>query len=74
MDTVTIEPVAGASVWTAEDFEGRDDWISTLSEVHVTELEAALANVRRLGLSLPEVSVETFPLPTMRLVIDGILE
>ncbi len=74
MKTTSIAPVSGASVWTAEDFEGRDDWIVVLDREHVVELEGALANVRARELALSEVTQDTFPLPTMRGVIDGVLE
>ncbi len=73
MKTTSIAPISGASVWTAEDFEGRDDWIVFLTREHVEELEGVLADARRAELGLADLTLDTFPLPSLRPVIDGIV-
>jgi len=58
---MTRTPLTGPSVWTGAELAASGDWIRSFDGGHVGEIEAALANVKRLGpaLGFPK---EAFPL------------
>lgn len=58
-------PVAGPSLWTASDFEGKD-WICQLDEAEREEIHQALAGIRRRGLLLGGFDASDFPLPSLK--------
>lgn len=43
------QPIEGRTVWRGPDLERSGDWIRSLDEGHVAEIEAALAGVKRAG-------------------------
>jgi hypothetical protein len=59
------EPVAGPAAWRAVDVADRAAWTLRLSPVHLDEIGAALAAVRRRGLTLLQTTAADFPLPTL---------
>ena len=63
-------PLTGPSVWTGTELAASGDWIRSFTNDHIAEIEAALAQVKRLGavLGFPK---EAFPLPhTAALLAD----
>lgn len=63
MSDVYRQPITEASAWTPADLRRDQSWDLTLSAVLADELRAARDHVRTRGLSLPEVTASSFPLP-----------
>lgn len=70
MATTTVRPATGPSVWHGRDLTADRSWVFELDDGDVAELEAALAAVRRDRLTLPEITAERFPLPTLSALLD----
>jgi hypothetical protein len=67
---MTRQPLAGPSAWTGAELAASGDWVRQFDAGHLAEIDAALANVKRLGpvLGFPR---EAFPLPrTAALLAD----
>lgn len=58
-------PVADRSVWTGADLTRDSTWRFTLTDDHRRDLARALADVEARGLVVAELTVESFPLPTL---------
>lgn len=56
------EPLADPSAWRAADLRDRDDWIVTLSDADLAEIEAALAAAAGSGRPLFERTRADYPL------------
>ncbi|HUS24945.1 MAG TPA: TauD/TfdA family dioxygenase [Candidatus Binatia bacterium] len=62
-DSLPREPVKSPAAWRGEDLRGRTDWIVTLSEADVAEIESAL---RASGdRPMQQLARADFPLPTL---------
>ena len=48
MDILTT-PVEEPSVWTADGYRRSEDWITTFTDTHLKEIDAALAHLRASG-------------------------
>lgn len=59
------QPISGPSVWTGDDYAGRDDWIYRLSAAHLAELEDAVAKIPVEVPALYDVTADDFPLPSL---------
>ena len=59
--TVSLD---GPAAWRARDFEGRDDWVLTLSLEQVAELKTAVAAFGARGTSHEAMEFGEFPLPS----------
>jgi hypothetical protein len=59
------QPVVSRSVWTREDLTRESDWIRVLEPAEVAEVRAAVAEVRRRGAELLDLSPALFRLPTL---------
>ena len=66
-------PLAGPSAWTGAELEAAGDWIRSFDEGHLAEIDAALANVKRLGpvLGFPK---EAFPLDRAAALLADVSE
>lgn len=64
-DEILEAPVSGPSLWTAEDFDGKD-WIFPLEQTDLIEIAQALEGIKRRGLRLGGFGIEDFPLPTLK--------
>lgn len=67
---MTRHPILGPNAWTGAELAASGDWVRQFDAVHLAEIDAALANVKRLGpvLGFPK---EAFPLPrTAALLAD----
>ena len=51
--------------WKGPELAASSDWIYTLSEHDIAELEAALSQVKSNGLKIPDIGKQHFPLPTL---------
>lgn len=61
------------AAWTGAAIDYRTDGLHMLSADEVAEIDAALAHLRALGeLDFPEVTPETFPLPTLGRYLRGL--
>jgi len=60
------------SAWTAAELAGRSDWITYLTPDDVSELENALAHIKKRGISIPHISRDDFPLPTFSGKLDTV--
>jgi hypothetical protein len=65
--------VEGPSAWIGADMRNREaEWSYRLSSAEVSEIEAAVRQVRARRLDIAEIRREDFPLPTLGLVLDRI--
>ena len=67
-------PLTGPSIWYGADLERSGDWIRTLDDTARTEIDAALAAVKRRGLSIPGFGRKDFPLDHTLGLLDGIAD
>jgi hypothetical protein len=58
-------PLTGPAAWRGEDLAKSDAWIHTLTTSELSELHRALARVHARALTLPEITRDDFPLPTL---------
>ena len=65
-------PLDGPAAWRGEELFARGDWLHTLDDSEVAELEAAVDSALALGVPLETISREKFPLPTFGRVLAGI--
>lgn len=67
---MTRQPLAGPSAWTGAELAASGDWVRQFDADHLAEIDAALAQVKRLG-QLIGFPKEAFPLPrTAALLAD----
>tara|TARA_Y100000588_G_scaffold391554_1_gene500528 strand:+ start:1232 stop:2275 length:1044 start_codon:yes stop_codon:yes gene_type:complete len=59
------QPIDHPSAWRVVDFKSQADYGFDLNETHLRELDEALLSVKKQCLSLQEVSVDKFDLPTL---------
>ena len=69
---VPTKPVDDPACWESGKLGLPSEWQYRLSDDDRTELDAALANVRRLGLSILEVTKADFPLPAFGKKLEGV--
>jgi hypothetical protein len=67
-----LQPVIDPADWSPSDLGPVDRWSYRLSERDVDELAAAVAAVRRGGVSLTDVNCETFPLRQFARVLHDV--
>ena len=67
-------PLEDPAAWRGDRMAERSDWIVTLDEPMVSELESAVGAVVARGIALFEVTRDDFPLPRMRRHFQTILE
>lgn len=51
------------AAWRGSELTHRPDWQHVLTKAQITEIELALADVKRRGLALESITAEDFPLP-----------
>lgn len=64
MDSLSMQPLEGPYVWTGSEIQTATDWIFHLSPAVVAEIDEALQQVKRRGLTLDDVTGADFPLPS----------
>ena len=65
-----MRPVESPAVWLGRDMAKSDEWIHTLTEDDIGELDAALRQTQRRGLAIIDIGRRDFPLPTLGPVLD----
>ncbi|KAJ7491180.1 hypothetical protein FB451DRAFT_633633 [Mycena latifolia] len=57
--------VEGPGVWEGKDWTDESQWVYTLTETHLEEIDQALAHFESLDKPMGFINKETFPLPTL---------
>src|SRR5208282_5826105 len=61
-----LTPAEGQCVWHGPQVDYRAEGMHALSGGEIAEIDAALVHLRSLGtVDFPEITPETFPLPTL---------
>ncbi len=60
------QPVASPAAWRGAELERSGEWVTTLDDSELAELEQAVGAVRRLDRPLHALSAADFPLPTLQ--------
>ncbi len=63
--TTKIDPVAGPSLWSADELTARDDWIIRLDAEARGDIASALDGFKRRDLALADITAKDFPLPSL---------
>ncbi len=74
MTEILDRPVDCAANWKGPEIARSTDWIYTLTDADVAELEAALYSVKAKGLTIPDITRADFPLPGLSAKLADILE
>ncbi len=72
--TQEIKPFVHPSTWKGCDLRHSDAWILRLSAAENDELQAALAIAKARGATIPKLTAEDFPLPTLSARIAAMLD
>lgn len=64
-------PVITEAAWRGDELARQGNWQISLSSAEVEELTAAVAQAQRTGKSLPQLTVQDFPLPSLGRQIAG---
>jgi hypothetical protein len=65
--------ITGPGAWIGREIQRDQVWIRRLDEAAVSEIDAALAHVKRIGARIPFAKT-VFPLPRLAAALDDILE
>lgn len=57
--------ITGPSAWRGRDFQADNAYVRSFSVVELDEIEQAIRQIRRQGVSLLDIQPDTFPLPTL---------
>jgi hypothetical protein len=68
------EPYDEPAAWRADDLKKDKSWICPLTADDIKELEAALAEVKRRGLNVPEIGKHDFPLGALGAKLAEVLD
>ena len=74
MRQLLTRPLNDPAAWRGDRMAERSDWIVTLDESMVAELESAVSAVTTRGIDVFDITRDDFPLPNMRAPIETILE
>lgn len=74
MTEILDRPVEGNANWKGPELAGSTDWIYTLADDDIAEIDAALAHVKARGLTVPDITRRDFPLPRLGEKLAAILE
>lgn len=72
MSSVLTEHLSGPSAWRGRDLQGSTEWIYTVSQQALDELDGALAHARSSGRPLEQLQKSDFPLPTFAADLSAI--
>lgn len=61
--------ISGACAWQGKELQGNSSWIVHWTSAQITELESAAKHFANSGLSLENITPESFPLPTLQAFI-----
>jgi hypothetical protein len=69
----TLAPIEGPRVWHGSRIDLREEGVRTLSAAEVDEIDAALRHLRSRGnIDFPDITPDTFPLPTLGGYLAGL--
>ncbi len=74
MGEIRREPVTGPMTWRSDSFRTDRSWVHDLSPADISELETALATVRRAGRPVVGFARDDFPLDGLAARLTSILE
>ena len=66
--------ISGAAAWHGPDLAQRDDWIWHWSPAQIAEIDAAIRHFNTTGVAMQDITIETFPLPTLKPALEAILD
>ena len=67
-------PWSGPGLWTGAELVHDSTFITTLSDQHVVEIEAAVEQTKARGLAIEDISRTDFPLPGFGMVLQDLLD
>lgn len=67
------EAISGTAAWYGQDMSNRSEWIHQLDSEDIKEIDLAIAAFHAGGLSMADISPETFPLPGLTRKLARIL-
>jgi hypothetical protein len=73
-NTTKFDPMAGPSLWSADELTARDDWIIRLDTAALDDIATALDGVKRRHLAIEDITAKDFPLPAMAAQLPAIKE
>lgn len=65
--------IEGSSAWYGPDLARNTDWIHVLDEQSLKEIDSAITQFKASGLSLGDINVNSFRLPTLAPKLAGLL-
>jgi Taurine catabolism dioxygenase TauD, TfdA family len=72
---LTIAPIEGPAAWQGSRIDWLDENVRVLSPSEIDEIDAALHHLRSLGdVDFPDITPETFPLPTLGRCLAGLAD
>ncbi|HQR36735.1 MAG TPA: TauD/TfdA family dioxygenase, partial [Blastocatellia bacterium] len=66
--------IQNTSTWYGPDLAERQDWIKTLSDVEIGEIETATKRLADAEIEIPSIRREDFPLPMLHERLQQILD
>lgn len=69
----TPQSIAGPSAWYGREMAVSDEWIMQLNAEDIAEIDQAIAAFHQQGLSMADISRDTFRLPQLSKKLDGVL-
>ena len=66
-------PWSGPGLWTGAELVHDSTLITTLSDQHVVEIDAAVEQTKARGLAIEDISQTDFPLPGFGMVLQDLL-
>ena len=77
LETTVPEHIEGPAAWRGSDMAASTEWIETLNDAEIAEIETSINAFQASGQGLDRVSEETFPLPTLgprlKKILDDVL-
>lgn len=70
VENVARSPLQGLDVWMGETAQASNDWVHQFSDKEIEEIDAAYRYALDAGVSLPSLTRELFPLPTVSAVLS----
>ncbi|RDB24020.1 hypothetical protein Hypma_008647 [Hypsizygus marmoreus] len=64
--------VDGPIVWEGKDWTSEDQWVYKLSEAELAEIHEALVHFKGLNKPMGYIGKDTFPLPTLGVILKGL--
>jgi hypothetical protein len=73
IETTVPQRIDGVAAWYGPELATRRDWIHTLDESELAEIDTAIREFKALGLSFGEIMPQTFRLPNLSARLESIL-